>query len=59
MYSFLLLANRDAGGAGLIGDPPHPRPIGERMGPGLMGYGAGTGIKFIPIAGMGMEMGFR
>ena len=29
------------------------------MGPGLMGHGAGTGIKFIPTAGMGMGMGFR
>ena len=50
---------RDAGGAGLIEDPPNPRPIGAEMGPGLMGHGAGMGIKFIPTAGMGMGMGFR
>ena len=46
---------RDAGGAGLIEDPPHPRPIGEGMGLGLMGHGAGTGIKSIPTAGMGFR----
>ena len=52
-----MIISRDAGGAGIIGDPPHPRPIGAGMGPGLMGHGADTGIKFIPTAGMGMEMG--
>ena len=36
---------RDAGEAGLIGDPPHPRPIGVEMGPGLMGHGASTSIR--------------
>ena len=41
------LHDRDVGGAGLIGDQPHFRPIRAGMGPGLMGYGAGTGIKFI------------
>ena len=52
---------RDAGGAGLIGDLPHPRPIEEGMGPGLIGHGASTGIEFIPTTGMGMGMvmGFR
>ena len=55
----LLCVSRDADGVGLIGDPPHPRPIWAGMGPGLMGHGAGTGIKFIPTAGMGMGMGFR
>ena len=52
------LVTRDAGRAGLIGDPPHPRPIGKGMVPGLMGNGVGTSIKFIPTAGMGMVMGF-
>ena len=50
---------RDAGGAGLIRDPPHSHPIRAGMGPGLMGYGAGRDIKFIPTAGMGMGMGFK
>ena len=59
IHQTLALADRDAGGAGLIRDPPHPHPIGAGMGTGLMGHGAGTGIKFIPTAGMGMGMGFR
>ena len=56
MYNYF---SRDAGRAGLIGDPPHPRPIGAEMGLDLMGHGAGKGIKFIPTAGMGMGMSCR